>query len=278
MAGSLEGRRALITGASSGIGEATALAMVAEGASVALGARRKERLDEIASRIEADGGTAVSIEADVADEASARSLVETAHAEMGGLDCLVNNAGIGTNLPGEGERIESRDGHELRFQVNYLSGFLLTRLLERLLVDSAPARVVNVSSAGQMPIDFDDVMLERGYSGVRAYCQSKLAQVMFTFDLAARLESSGVIVNCLHPATYMPTKMVFASRGSAVSSLAEGVEATLRLVADPALDGVSGRYFDGTEESAAEGQAYDEDARRRLRELSERLTRPAPSG
>ena len=132
--------------------------------------------------------------------------------------------------------------------------------------------MVNVSSAGQMPIDFDDVMLERGYNGTRAYCQSKLAQVMFTIDLAAKLGSAGVTVNCLHPATYMPTKMVLAARGSAVGTLEEGTEATMRLIADPELDGVSGRYFNGTREDAAEGQAYDEVARRRLWELSERLT------
>jgi NAD(P)-dependent dehydrogenase (short-subunit alcohol dehydrogenase family) len=270
----------LVTGATDGLGRAVAAELARRGAAVVLHGRDDARGEAAIREIaEETGSRRLSWRrADFASLAEVRALAEAVEGDVERLDCLVNNAGIGTNLPGEGERIESRDGHELRFQVNYLSGFLLTRLLERLLVDSAPARVVNVSSAGQMPIDFDDVMLERGYSGVRAYCQSKLAQVMFTFDLAARLESSGVIVNCLHPATYMPTKMVFASRGSAVSSLAEGVEATLRLVADPALDGVSGRYFDGTEESAAEGQAYDEDARRRLRELSERLTRLAPSG
>ncbi len=158
-------------------------------------------------------------------------------------------------------------GAELRFAVNYLAPFLLTRLLEPLIGE----RIVNVSSAGQMPIDFDDVMLERGYSGVRAYCQSKLAQVLFTFDLAERLRDTGVTVNCLHPATYMPTKMVLAARGSAVSTLEEGVEATLRLVAHPALDGITGRYFNGTREARADEQAYDHDARARLWRLSEDL-------
>jgi NAD(P)-dependent dehydrogenase (short-subunit alcohol dehydrogenase family) len=126
---------------------------------------------------------------------------------------------------------------------------------------------VNVSSAGQWPIDFDDAMLERNYSGVRAYCQSKLAQVMHTIDLAERLDAARVTANCLHPATYMPTKIV----PSPASTLEEGIEATMRLVAAPALEGVSGKYFDGQRE-AAESQAYDPDARARLRELSERLT------
>jgi NAD(P)-dependent dehydrogenase (short-subunit alcohol dehydrogenase family) len=127
-------------------------------------------------------------------------------AEHDRLDVLVNNAGTGSTVPGGGERTESQDGYELRFQVNYLAEFLLTGLLEPLLVSSAPARIVNVSSAGQMPIDFDNVMLERGYDGMRAYCQSKPAHVMHTFDLAERLERSGVTANCLHPATFMPTR------------------------------------------------------------------------
>ena len=187
------------------------------------------------------------------------------------IDVLVNNAGIGTTLPGDGERLESRDGHELRFAVNYLAHFLLTRRLVSLIVSSAPARIVNVSSAGQAPIDFDDVMLERAYDGVQAYCQSKLAQVMLTFDLAEELRDQRVIVNCLHPATYMPTKIVLHARGSAISTLEEGVEATLRLAANAELDGVTGRYFNGQNEARAHPQAYDPDARRRLRELSERL-------
>jgi len=269
----------LVTGATDGLGRALATELARRGAAVLLhgrdDARGEAAIREIAE--ETGNGRLSWHRADFDSLAEVRALAAAVEGEVERLDCVVNNAGIGTNLPGEGERMEARDGHELRFQVNYLSGFLLTRLLERLLVRSAPARVVSVSSAGQMPIDFDDVMLERDYSGVRAYCQSKLAQVMFTFDLAARLEASGVTANCLHPATYMPTKMVFAARGSAVSPLAEGVEATLQLVADPALDGVSGRYFDGTEESAADGQAYDEYARRRLWELSERLTGLAPS-
>jgi NAD(P)-dependent dehydrogenase (short-subunit alcohol dehydrogenase family) len=131
-----------------------------------------------------------------------------------------------------------------------------------------------VSSAGQAPIDFDDVMLERRYDGVQAYCQSKLAQVMLTFDLAEQLRGRGVTATCLHPATYMPTKMVRESGVSPVSSLQEGVEATLRLVEDPELDGVTGKYFNGLREAAPHPQANDPEARRRLRELSERICAP----
>jgi NAD(P)-dependent dehydrogenase (short-subunit alcohol dehydrogenase family) len=187
------------------------------------------------------------------------------------LDALVNNAGIGGTLPGDGARCESADGHELRFAVNYLAGYLLARLLLPLLERSAPSRVVNVASAGQAAIDFDDVMLERRYSGMQAYCQSKLAQVMFTFDLADELRDRGVTANCLHPGTYMPTKMVLASGVTPVTALTDGVRATARLVADPELDGESGRYFDGLREGSPHAQAHDPDARRRLRELSDRL-------
>jgi NAD(P)-dependent dehydrogenase (short-subunit alcohol dehydrogenase family) len=168
-------------------------------------------------------------------------------------------------------RLESRDGYELRFAVNYLAGYLLTRLLLATLERSAPARIVNVSSAGQAPIDFDDVMLERGYSGVQAYCQSKLAQIMFTLDLADELRESEVTATCLHPATYMPTKMVLEGGISPISSLQDGVDATLRLVVDPQLDGVSGCYFNGLRAAEPHLQAHDVDARARLRELSDRL-------
>ncbi len=175
--------------------------------------------------------------ADFASLAEVRELAERVLAEHERLDVLVNNAGIGTVDGGSAERAVSEDGHELRFAVNYLAPFLLTHLLEPLLVRSAPARIVNVASAGQAPIDFDNVMLERNYSGVQAYCQSKLALVMLTFDLAGELRDRGVMANCLHPGTYMPTKMVLEAGVTPVDSLAAGVEATLRLVADPELSG-----------------------------------------
>jgi len=138
---------------------------------------------------------------------------------------------------------------------------------------SAPARIVNVASAGQQALDFDDLLLERGYSGWRAYCQSKLAQILFTFDLAAELRGTGVTVNCLHPSSLMPTKMVLEAYGHTMSTIAQGIEATARLVTDPKLDAVTGRYFDVLREAKADPQAYDVAARRALRAASEDLGR-----
>jgi NAD(P)-dependent dehydrogenase (short-subunit alcohol dehydrogenase family) len=185
---------------------------------------------------------------------------------------VVSNAGVGTTVPGDGARVTSADGYELRFAVNYLAGYLLIRRLLPLLTASAPARIVQVASAGQAPIDFGDVMLERRYSGVQAYCQSKLAQVMFTFDLADELEGTGVTATCLHPGTFLPTKMVRGSGIDPLTPLEDGVRATFRLIADPELDGVTGQYFDGERAAAPHAQAHDADARRRLRELSASLT------
>jgi NAD(P)-dependent dehydrogenase (short-subunit alcohol dehydrogenase family) len=259
----------LVTGATDGLGLAVAGRLADAGATVLAHGRDPARLDEVAAEI----GSARAYRADFASLDEVRGMAREVIEAEESLDALVNNAGIGTTLPGDGERLESRDGYELRFQVNYLSHFLLTRELLPLIERSAPARIVNVSSAGQMPIDFEDPMLEHGYSGVRAYCQSKLAQVLFTIDLAEQLEGRDVTVNSLHPATYMPTKMVRHAGATPASTIDQGAEATARLVADPDLDGVSGRYFNGLREARADGQAYDAEARRRLRQLSERLTR-----
>jgi NAD(P)-dependent dehydrogenase (short-subunit alcohol dehydrogenase family) len=264
----------LVTGATDGLGRGVATALAAEGATLLLHGRSRERLDAVVEEIGAETGNA-NLRPHLADLASleeVRRLAGEIVTHESRLDALVNNAGIGTTLPGDGERMVSADGHELRFAVNYLSGFLLTHLLAELLAASAPARIVNVSSAGQAPIDFDDVMLEHGYSGTRAYAQSKLAQVMFTIDLAEELHDRGVTVNCLHPATYMPTKMVLHARGEGVSSLEDGVRATVRLVASRDLEGVTGRYFNGEVESDPHPQAHDAAARAELRRISNELS------
>ncbi|MGO8916072.1 MAG: SDR family NAD(P)-dependent oxidoreductase [Stellaceae bacterium] len=154
------------------------------------------------------------------------------------------------------------------------SGFLLTRLLLPLVTNGAPSRIVNVASAGQQPIDFADIMLTRGYSGTRAYCQSKLAQIMFTIDLADELKGAGVTVNSLHPASYMDTAMVRRAGVTPWSSVEEGAEAILALAASPARDGQSGLYFNGLQPARANAQAYEVAARQRLKAISLQLTGP----
>jgi NAD(P)-dependent dehydrogenase (short-subunit alcohol dehydrogenase family) len=230
--------------------------------------RDAERGARVVAEIEAAGGTASFLAADLSSLEEVRRLAGAVQATVGRLDILINNAGIGT----AGPRQTSAEGFELRFTVNYLAGFLLTLLLLPLIKNSAPARIVNVSSAGQQPIDFDDAMLTRGYSGARAYCQSKLAQIMFTIDLAAALEGSGVTVTCLHPATYMDTSMVRRAGVTPLSTVEEGARAILNLATSPAVAGQTGLYFNGLREARAHAQAYDADARRRLQALSLELT------
>jgi NAD(P)-dependent dehydrogenase (short-subunit alcohol dehydrogenase family) len=261
-------RTIVITGTTDGLGKGLATELAPTGARLILHGRNEEKgralLEELGPKAT---GELVWRGADLASLDEVRRLADDLRDEDR-IDALVNNAGIGT----AGGRRESADGYELAFAVNYLSHFLLTRQLLPLIEQSAPARIVNVSSAGQAPIDFDDVMLERGFSGVQAYCQSKLALVMLTFDLAEELEGSGVAANCLHPGTYMPTNMVRQAGVEPVTALEEGVAATLRLISSPEVEGINGHYFDGTRESAPHPQAEDPEARRRLRELSAELT------
>jgi NAD(P)-dependent dehydrogenase (short-subunit alcohol dehydrogenase family) len=269
----IEQQTILITGATDGLGRALAAELAARGAGVLIHGRDEERGLATLAEIEAATGNERLrwVRGDLASLAEVRNLAREVAQSCGRLDALVNNAGIGTTLPGGGRRLVSEDGHELRFAVNYLAGYLLTHSLLSLLEHSAPARIVNVSSAGQAAIDFDDVMLERRYDGVQAYCQSKLAQIMFTIDLAEQLDPGVVSATSLHPATYMPTKMVRAAGVEPASTLEQGLEATVRLVADPELDGVSGIYFNGLAQAQPHPQARDPEARRRLRELSDRL-------
>jgi NAD(P)-dependent dehydrogenase (short-subunit alcohol dehydrogenase family) len=264
----------MVTGATDGLGRRVARDLAAEGATVLLHGRSRERAEAAVREIGEETGTdGLSYYlADLSSLEDVRRLAEEVISGHERLDVLVNNAGIGSGPSDGSRRRESKDGFELTFAVNYLSCFLLTNLLLPLLRGSAPARVVNVASAGQTPIDFDDVMLERGYDGWRAYAQSKLAQIMFTFSLAERLEGSGVTANALHPASLMDTKMVRESFGYTMSTVEEGAAATERLAISPDLEGVSGLYFDGQREARAKDQAYDRQARERLWTLSERLT------
>jgi NAD(P)-dependent dehydrogenase (short-subunit alcohol dehydrogenase family) len=265
-----KGRTALITGATDGVGRVVARALAQQGWRVLVHGRDRPRGEALVREIEQAGGSATFLAADLASLAEVRRLADAVKQHTDRLELLINNAGIGTvgSAPG---RQTSADGHELRFAVNYLAGFLLTHLLLPLLKASAPARIVNVASAGQQAIDFSDVMLTRDYSGGAAYRQSKLAQILFTVDLAHELDGSGVIANALHPSTYMNTTMVRQSGTTPISTVEEGAAAILQLAVSPALDGRSGLYFNVLREARADPQAYDAEARRRLRALSLKL-------
>ncbi len=258
----------MVTGATDGLGKRVVQELAANGATVLLHGRSPERLQSTLEELRKETGSekATSYLADLSSLAAVRDLAERILSEHDRLDVLVNNAGIIAR-----ERKVSEDGYELTFAINYLSHFLLTRLLLPLLKDSAPARIVNVASAGQSPLDFSDLMLERGYDAMKAYSQSKLAQVMFTFELADHLRGAGVSVNALHPASLMDTKMVQSTFGCTMSTVEEGTEAVVRLAISPEIEGLTGRYFDGKREARANRQAYDPQVRHRLWVLSEQL-------
>jgi NAD(P)-dependent dehydrogenase (short-subunit alcohol dehydrogenase family) len=265
-----DGKTALITGSTDGVGRLVAKALGARGMRVLVHGRDRERGERVVAEIKAAGGSAEFLAADLAALAEVRRFASAVQRATGRIDILINNAGIGSG-GAQGVRQTSADGYELRFAVNYLAGFLLTELLLPLIKQSAPARIVNVSSLGQQAIDFTDVMLTRGYSGARAYCQSKLAQILFTIDLARELEGSSVTANALHPATYMDTTMVRQSGVTPISRAEEGAEAILKLALSPELEGRSGLFFNGQREALADAQAYDAKARERLKAESRKL-------
>ncbi|MHB1328483.1 MAG: SDR family NAD(P)-dependent oxidoreductase [Gemmatimonadales bacterium] len=257
----------LVTGATSGLGREVARRLAAGGAHVILHGRDSARGAEVLGEIRAAGkGSARFYTADLSVTADVRRFGETILKDYDRLDVLINNAGIGT---APDVREVTAEGYESRFQVNYLSGFLLTRILLPRLLSSAPSRIVNVSSLSAAPIDFDDVMIEQNFTGRRAYGQSKLAQIMFTFDLAAELEGKGVTVNALHPATLMPTGMVARGGYTPRSTVDDGTRAVLQLVLD---DVGTGKFYNSMELGKPHAQAHDAEARAKLKQVSERLT------
>ena len=268
----MDGKTVLITGSTDGVGRYVAARLAGAGAKILIHGRDQARAKTLAEEIRRQGHIEpIFYQADLSSLAGARLLAAAVLAGHQRLDVLISNAGIGSRSPGS-ERQTSADGYELRFAVNYLSGFLLAHLLLPLLRAAAPARIVNVASLGQHPLDFDDLMLTKGYNGNRAYAQSKLAQIMFTIDLARELEGSGVTVNALHPATYMNTTMVREGGITPISTVEQGGEAILHLAAGDDMAGKSGLFFNGMQQAQANPQAYDAGARQRLRALSLELT------
>lgn len=263
-------RTVLVTGSTDGMGRWLALRLAEAGDRVLIHGRDADRAAEVRKAVrEATGeDRAEVLLADLAELPDVDRLADEVAARTDRLDVLVNNAGIGGASPGSRRQVDAH-GIERRFAVNYLAGYRLTRRLLPLLTASAPSRIVNVASAGQHAIDFTDPMLAQGYDASRAYSQSKLAQIMFTFDLAEELRGTGVTVDALHPATFMDTTMVRELGISPWSTIEEGGTATLQLV--NAAEPGSGRYFNGLVEARADQQAYDAGARRQLRQLSDDL-------
>ena len=257
----------LITGSTSGLGREVAMRMGSRGAHVVVHGRDEERGMAVVDEINAGPGSARFYAADFASFDNVRALAHSVLRDYDRLDVLVNNAGFGS---APDERWESEDGHEFRFQVNYLAPFLLTNLLKELVTASAPSRVVNVSSLAQSPIDWDDVMIEKNFSGRRAYGQSKLAQIGHTLDLHEELAGSGVLVNALHPATYMPTGMVQRLGVTPRATIGEGANAVMQLIMG---DVEGGQFFNQLTPQRAHEQAYDLGSRQQLRQLSRELTR-----
>jgi NAD(P)-dependent dehydrogenase (short-subunit alcohol dehydrogenase family) len=264
-----EGRplTALVTGSTSGLGREVALRLGAAGAHVIVHGRDQARGEEVAREIAQRGGSVRFIRADFSNLDNVRELADAVLEHYEQLDLLITNAGIG----GPSERLESEDGYELTFQVNYLSHFLLTEKLMPLLEAGAPARIINVASAAQHPIDFDDPQIEKNYESWRAYGQSKLAQISYTKALAERLEGTGITTYSLHPETFMPTRMVLQAGIEPRSTIEEGADNVMHLITSRDL--VNGAYFNRRQQAEPHEQARDRDARERLWALSEELTR-----
>ncbi|MCH8064950.1 MAG: SDR family oxidoreductase [Chloroflexi bacterium] len=293
----LSGRTCMVTGASRGIGEATAAALAGMGAHVVLVCRDRERGEAALGEIRAGSGSE-AVEVMIGDLSSQRQIRQLAadfRSKHDRLHVLINNAGTF-----EGGRSETEDGLETTFAVNHLAPFLLTNLLLPVLVASEPSRIVTVSSTGHgygTKINFDDLQGERRYRAGPAYSQSKLANVLFTYELARRLEGTGVTANCLHPgAVYTGLLRYKGVVGAVVRTLIgasrpfllnteQGAATSVYVASSPEVDGVTGHYFRKQEFAVwpmgfnapvravrSSKQSYDESVARQLWEVSEALT------
>jgi NAD(P)-dependent dehydrogenase (short-subunit alcohol dehydrogenase family) len=279
----MPGKVCIVTGANSGIGRVTAEELAGMGATVAMVCRNQSRGERALSEIRAKtGGTVELLVADFASLDSVRRMAEEFRKTHDSLQVLVNNAGMVRV-----RRSVTADGFERTFQVNYLSHFLLTRLLLDSLKKGAPSRIVNVSSASHYGgfIPLDDLQLTKGYGVMRAYGQSKLAQVLFTYELSRRLTGTGVTANCLHPGA-VATNIWGSAMGplaaiGKVSKLfllspARGAETPVYLASSPEVEGVTGKYFDEKREKKSSAVSYDEKLAAKLWEMSSAMVGLSP--
>jgi len=272
----MDGRVCVVTGATNGIGKETALGLARLGATVVIVARNVERAARTANEIERETGNK-NIEMVIADFASLAA-VRAAASEIArrhrAVHVLVNNAGRASN-----QRMVSTDGFEMTFAVNHLAPFLFTRELLPLLRAGAPSRIVNVASAGERngPMRFDDLQSERNYRGFNAYAMSKLANVLFTYELASQLADTGVTANCLHPGAVATDllrqipKLLFALIFPFLLTPAKGARTVVFLAASPSVEGVSGGYFQKCRAARSSRRSYDVETRKRLWDVSEAM-------
>jgi NAD(P)-dependent dehydrogenase (short-subunit alcohol dehydrogenase family) len=279
--GAMSEKVCLITGATSGIGKATAMGLANMGASVVMVGRDRGRGQAALAEIK-EGSANPSVDlmlADLSSQEQIRRLADEFKEAYPRLDVLINNAGIIRS-----RRVTTADGLETTFAVNHLAYFLLTNLLLDLLKASAPSRIVNVASGEQRngTIDFDDLQGEKGYKTAKAYGQSKLANVLFTYELARRLEGTGVSANCLHPGAGVRTNLgsgvsgVFGFTVRALTPLMKspekGAETSIYLASSPEVEGLSGGYFVKKAEACSSDVSHDQRLARRLWEVSAELT------
>ncbi len=272
IASPIDGKTCIITGATSGIGKASAEQLALMGAHVVMVCRNQKKGDRAKAEVEAKSGikSLELMRADLSSLASVRAFAEEFLKNHDALHVLLNNAGVALPL-----RSTTIDGFETTFQVNYLSHFLLTNLLLPILKKSAPSRIVNVSSVAHYGghLNFDDLQMEKGYGVMRAYSQSKLALVLFTHELARRLQGTGVTANCLHPGAVATNiwgdwlgPAAFLGKVTRLFMLSpeKGAKTQVYLASSPDIESVSGEYFEyhGKKESSAE--SYDQGLAERL--------------
>jgi len=261
--------RVLVTGSTDGIGKETAKELARLGMEVIVHGRTEDRTAAAAADIReaVPDARLDTIVGNLSSLDQVRAMATEVKRRFDGLDVLINNAGVMTNT-----RQESEDGYELNLAVNHLAHFLLTNLLLDVIVDSSPARIITVSSmvhaSGEMRLD--DLQMRRGYSGYRAYAQSKLANVLFTYELARRLEGTGVTANALHPGV-IATKLLHVgfSGGGPVE---EGAKTPVFLATSGEVASTTGKYFSNRRSERSSSLSYDEQLAKRLWDVSEELT------
>ena len=264
----LSGQTILITGSTDGLGKLMAQDLAMQGAIVLLHGRDKEKgksvLDELSKL--AKNNQLKYYNGDFSSLKEVKALSKEILKTQKQIDILINNVGVGSGKAPKVKREISKDGLELRFAVNYLAHVLLTEKLLPILKPGT-SQIINVASVGQEPINFEDVMIEKGYDGLFAYRQAKTALIMYTFDLAERLKDKGIKVNAIHPASLMNTKMVMEGWGYSLTTVEQGAEAVENLI----FTDTTGKYYDGKILSKAIPQAYDLNARATLKNITDKL-------